>query len=131
MACFYLHAVHDQLINIYELFGHMVQELVVSKNYLTSAMPTEIGNLMKLRNLAVSDNLIEGKSKSLYNTSENPIHSCSFSLTSYLQMIFANSGQIPDELTGLWRLVQLNLQNNRKLWKIPCRLDEAYLHRLT
>jgi len=42
----------------------IIQELVVGKNYFDSSMPTEIGNLTKLRNLTANDNLFEGKFKS-------------------------------------------------------------------
>ena len=62
MASHFLPPLHDQVINIdYHL---IIQELVVGKNYFDSSMPTEIGNLTKLRNLTANDNLFEGKFKS-------------------------------------------------------------------
>ena len=43
------------------LLGAIRQELVIAKNFFTGAMPTEVGNLMQLRNLAANDNLFEGE----------------------------------------------------------------------
>lgn len=37
------------------------QELIIAKNFFSGAIPTEIGNLVKLRNIQIADNLFEGK----------------------------------------------------------------------
>ena len=61
---------HDQSFNIFTIFFFQTeQELVIGKNFFNS-LPTEIGNLVKLRNLAANDNLFEGKVKSFSMTAE-------------------------------------------------------------
>lgn len=42
----------------------LFQWLAIAKNFFTGAMPSQVGNLVKLRNLAASDNLFEGTSPS-------------------------------------------------------------------
>ena len=72
-------------------------------------MPTELGNLMKIGNIVASDNLFEGKSSSQSTQ-------CQFLFTqcAYFEMISTVTGQIPDEITNLWGLGKLNLDNNCK-----------------
>lgn len=86
--------------------------MIIQKNFFTD-MPIEIGNLMKLEKLTANDNLFEGKyPHNRLQTLFLDFIPCQ--LLTLVSMIFSSlhTGQIPDEITYLWRLEELNLQNN-------------------
>ena len=70
-------------------------------------LPSELGKLMNLNKLIATDNLLSGKSLALEMMS-------SISLISLLTCAadIVEIGQIPNEITSLKNLYQVNLDNN-------------------
>ena len=83
------------------------QSITMSKNFFDAVLPSELGKLMNLNKLIATDNLLSGKSLALEMMS-------SISLISLLTCAadIVEIGQIPNEITSLKNLYQVNLDNN-------------------
>ena len=90
-------------------FSFSCQDLVISFNFLTGDLPAEVSNL-RIDNILATDNRFTGECSS---RSIKIVICVQFSYFGLLDVVFA-IGQIPDEITKLWGLKTLKLDNNCK-----------------